>query len=292
MASGIIDKYKNEPATILTNPLNAPLFEDLPNLENLIVMHKKPWEKHWIEAWGQTVGRRWNRIVNFRKAGLPYFLSARKRYTWRDTPSAPEHIVCQVSKCLGFTPALSPTLWLSEDRLRRTRPTRPTLAVAPIPGWKGKQWPLENFIELLQCFCKTYPEAHVAVFSAPSEIPLVDPLLRALPEGQWIDVRGWPLLDCVALIKASPLFLGNDSGLMHMSAAVGTPTLALFGPSNEKIYGPWSSQTPSPHRVLRGDPFTMGIRQVKETESQCYMTSLGVPPVWNTLREMWTLHTY
>jgi ADP-heptose:LPS heptosyltransferase len=44
------------------------------------------------------------------------------------------------------------------------------------------------------------------------------------------------------------LFIGNDSGLMHIAAAAGAPTLGFFGPSDERVYGPWGTRT----RALRG----------------------------------------
>lgn len=291
MASGIIDKFKDEPSYIIANPQTAPLFEDLPHLEKLIVLVKKPWEQHWIEAWKETRGKSWTRIVNFRKAGLPYFLRAKEKLVWQDSATSPHHIVLQVSHCFQSPTPLSPTLWFSKERLHRVKPSRPTLAVAPIPGWKGKQWPIDNFKDVLQKFCKAYPKAQVAIFVAPHEKDMIAPLMEALPQDQLLDVRGWPLLDCAALIQESHLFLGNDSGLMHVSAAVKTPTLALFGPSNEKIFGPFSAEIPSPHRVLRGEPFTQGIRQVKETETMCYMTALRPAAVWAALQEMWDLHT-
>jgi ADP-heptose:LPS heptosyltransferase len=290
MASGIIDQFKDESSMVVANPQTAPLFEDLPNMEKLIVLKRKPWNQHWIDVWRETRGQSWDRIINFRKAGLPYFLKTKKHMVWQDSAESPLHIVQQVTDCFGYETPLSPTLWLSPERLARTKPKRPTFAVAPIPGWKGKQWPLENFKELLQKFCKAYPEAQVAVFVAPHEVEIIQSLVESLPKDQYLDTRGWPLLECAALIHSSCLFLGNDSGLMHVSAAVNTPTIALFGPSNEKIFGPFSAESPSPHRVIRGEPFTGNIRQVKETEHICYMTSLSVPQVWGVVQEMWDLH--
>jgi ADP-heptose:LPS heptosyltransferase len=43
----------------------------------------------------------------------------------------------------------------------------------------------------------------------------------------------------VACLRRCRVFLGNDSGLMHLAAAAGTPTLGLFGPSHARRYGPW-----------------------------------------------------
>lgn len=285
LTTGVIDKYKNEPSTIIATPLAAPLFADLPHLEHMIVLGKKPWKKHWLEMWLATRHQSWNRIIDFRGSLLSLFLKARHRHIWKH-PDNSIHKVYQVSQFLKSAEPLPPTLWISEDRLERIKQERPLLSVSPIPGWRGKQWPMENFIALLKIFCKTYPEAQVAVFGAPREKDLMEPLLKSLPNDQCINTLGGNLLDSAALIQSSRLFIGNDSGLMHLSAAVRTPTVALFGPSNEEIYGPWSDQIPCPHRTVRGAPFTKNMKQTPE-DTNCYMTDLAVPPVWDVVKERW-----
>lgn len=285
LTTGAIDKYKDEPATIVATPLTAPLFADLPNLERVLVIGKKPWKRHWFEMWQETHKSSWNRVIDFRGSPLSLLLKVKKRYIWTHTKDT-VHKVYQVSRCVRNEETLAPTLWFSEERLGKIKPERPVFAVAPIPGWKGKQWPIENFITLLTTFCKTYPEAQVAIFCAPSERALVEPLLKSLPKNQCINTAGGGLLDSAALIRSSRLFIGNDSGLMHLSAAVRTPTIALFGPSNEEIYGPWSDQIPSPHRTVRGKPFTVNIRQKKDN-TNCYMNDLPVSPVWDVVKERW-----
>lgn len=285
LTTGAIEALKDEPATIISGPVTAPLFEDLPHLERLIVIKKKPWKGHWLDMWKETHKTSWNNVVDFKSSSFAWSLKANNRYRWTHT-TAEVHKVFQITNFLKSQKTLAPTLWFSEERLARVKPERPVFAVAPVPGWKGKMWPIENFVTLCTTFCKTYPEAQVAVFCAPNEKPLVQPLLDALPNDQCIDTIGGHLLDSSALIKSSRLFIGNDSGLMHLSAAVKTPTIALFGPSNEDIYGPWTDQTPSPHRTLRGSPFTGNVKQVKET-TNCYMTDLMVPPVWDLVQERW-----
>lgn len=285
LTTGAIDKFKDEPSTIVATPLTASLFADLPHLERVIILGKKPWKKHWFEMWKETRKHSWNRVVDFRGSALSLLLKAKKRHIWTHTTDA-VHKVYQVSQCLRSKESLAPTLWFSEERLARVKPERPIFAVAPIPGWKGKQWPIENFVTLLTTFCKTYPEAQVAIFCAPNEENLATPLLESLPKDQCINTIGRNILDSAALIRSSRLCIGNDSGLMHLSAAVKTPTIALFGPSNEEIYGPWSDQTPSPHRTVRGSPFSGNIRQRREN-TNCYMTDLTVPSVWEVVKERW-----
>lgn len=285
LATGGINHYNDEPAVLVVSSKTADLFEDLPHLERLIVIDKKPYKKHWLDIWAQTCGTSWNSVFDLKGSGLAYLLRAKKRYVWSHHKDI-FHKIVHISEYYGSKTPLPLKIWLSAERRARSTFNRPTLGVGPIPGWPGKQWPMERFIETLQRFCKAYPEAQVAVFAAPSERNRVLPLLKALPEDQCVDTIGGHILDSAALIQSCRLFLANDSGLMHLSSALETPTIALFGPSNENIYGPWSPHTTSPHRTLRGSPFTGNVRQIGSDPNN-YMTDLQVDPVWQMIQERW-----
>jgi ADP-heptose:LPS heptosyltransferase len=73
------------------------------------------------------------------------------------------------------------------------------------------------------------------------------------------------------------LFIGNDSGTMHLAAAAGAPTLGLFGPSDEQLYGPWGPNT----RAVRGPRSYEQIRAVDPSFGQalCHMMDLSVETV-------------
>jgi ADP-heptose:LPS heptosyltransferase len=62
-----------------------------------------------------------------------------------------------------------------------------------------------------------------------------------------VDVTGLDLKELVALIAHSSIFIGNDSGPMHIAAAFARPIVAMFGGSNPTVWSPW---TPGPQRVL------------------------------------------
>ncbi len=284
--TGVIDYYKNEPAVIVATPLTEPLFADLPNVEKIIVMGKKPYKMHWVDMWKVTHETSWNRVIDLRGSILSYFLKVNQRQIWKQ-PAPVHHKVKQISDCMGFQEPLSPTLWFSKNRLSDTKFKKPTLAVAPVAGWGGKQWPMDRFADLLKEFCEKYPNAQVALFAAPNEKEQLKPLLKALLKDQCINTIGGHLLDSAAMIKSSRLFIGNDSGLLHLSVAVKTPAIALFGPSNDRLYGPWSSENPSPHRVLRSMPIPeKKIAQV-HSDTRCYMKGLSAEDVRKTLFERW-----
>jgi ADP-heptose:LPS heptosyltransferase len=287
LTTGVINAFRDQPSVFVANNVTSVLLEGYPNIEEIIIKNKKPWKRHWLELWQELKNREWDTIIDLKGSVLPYFLKGKDKRFWKSPDGScmkPVH----VSKTLGFDQPLPPTLWLTPERIEKAKKKlkRPTLSVAPVANWVGKEWPMERYIDLLNLFCKTYPEAQVAVYAAPHEKEKAMQLINSLPKDQCLNTLGSDLMDSIALIKGSRLFLGNDSGLMHVSAAAGTPTIGLFGPSNEKIYGPYSNLTPSPHLTLRGEPFVKHVPQVRE-DTNCYMTALTVPMVWEGVKKIW-----
>ena len=119
---------------------------------------------------------------------------------------------------------------------------QPVLAIGPAANWRGKQWRAERFAALAQRLTAAdgpLPGARLAVFAAAHERAQAEPLLRAIPARRVIDLVGIDLLTAAAALRHSAMFIGNDTGLMHIAAATGAPTLGLFGPSPVKQYAPW-----------------------------------------------------
>ena len=102
--------------------------------------------------------------------------------------------------------------------------TRQRFAVIhPFSGSPRKNWPLENFRALARGLERTMPVRWCAGREDP-------PLERAVLIDDLYQLACW-------LARAS-LYIGNDSGITHLAAAVGTPVLALFGPSDPTVWGP------------------------------------------------------
>jgi ADP-heptose:LPS heptosyltransferase len=160
---------------------------------------------------------------------------------------AREHRVRQLGRLFGLDPPPSPRLWTAPRHERAAGELipagAPVLAIGPAANWRGKQWRAERFAELAQRLTDRdgpLPAARVAVLTARHEYRQAEPLLSAIPRERRIDLAGRvDLLTAVAVLRRSALFIGNDTGLMHMAAAAGTPTLGLFGPSPSEQYAPW-----------------------------------------------------
>ena len=255
LSTGILNKliksHSSMDLSIACGPAAAPLFSEIPNLKMLISMEKKAFSLHWFDLWMRCVGFRWDIIVDLRNSPVSRMLSAKRRYFMkRADPSI--HRVQQLGCVMGIssTPP-SPGLWISkrqEQVAEKLIPTnRKVLALGPMANWKGKEWQLERFSELafrLTSAGGILADASVVILGSEDERPRSEMVLARIPQAQRINLVGKiDVLTAYAILKRSALFVGNDSGLMHIAAASGIPTLGLFGPSREEHYGPWGPKT-------------------------------------------------
>jgi ADP-heptose:LPS heptosyltransferase len=116
----------------------------------------------------------------------------------------------------------------------------PIIGIGPTANWHGKAWTTENFAALFRALTDgPLAGARVAVFAGPGpkEEALAAPMRAALPGA--IDLCGkLNIPEVVACLERCALYVGNDSGLMHLAAATGIPTLGLFGPTPWREYAP------------------------------------------------------
>jgi heptosyltransferase-3 len=127
------------------------------------------------------------------------------------------------------------------DRARDLLPAdRPIVVLAPTANWEPKVWPADRFARAFRTLAASLVHgAMPVVLGGPgaAERMMATPLLAALPDA--IDLVGTlSLPECAAVLERATLFIGNDSGLMHLSAAAGAPTIGLFGPTDSATYGP------------------------------------------------------
>jgi ADP-heptose:LPS heptosyltransferase len=254
LTSGLLHRLvESEPETrftIAAGAAAAPLFSETPRLERLIAIRKQKYSLHWLDLWRQVGGRRWKTVIDMRGSGLAYTLWAQRRYIYRPQnrgPGAPIlHKVEEAARTMGFDPPPAPFLYTSAATEKRAEEilgdARPILAISPGANWRPKIWAAERFaataLEL------TGPGgalagARILLTGARNDERFCGPLRSALEPSKIVDLLGLDLLTTFACFKRIQLFVGNDSGLMHLAAAAGAPTLGLFGPSQHLRYRPW-----------------------------------------------------
>jgi ADP-heptose:LPS heptosyltransferase len=131
----------------------------------------------------------------------------------------------------------------------------------------GKAWPPERFAEVARRLLAAggaLAGGRLMVLGDASDLPAVDPVRNAAPRDLIIDLVGKadPLMAYAALRHAR-LFVGNDAGYAQLAAAAGVPTLALFGPSDDRIWRPWGEKV----RVVRGARTLEEIKRVDQSLS-------------------------
>lgn len=234
--------------TIACGPLAAPLFAAVPRLERVIVMSKKKAGAHWFDLWRQTVGHRWDLVVDLRCSATAWALLADERRILQQS-SAPIHKVAEAASALGIDTVPDPKIYLSEAAKAKAAELlpdgAPVLAICPSASMPYKIWPGTRFGELVKRLTAkggAMAGARVVIFGGPGDQASAQPIHAALPDAGLIDLTGkLGLMDVAACLQRVRLFIGNDSGLMHMAAAMQTPTLGLFGPSDERRYGPYGT---------------------------------------------------
>lgn len=245
----LLDRYPGARVTVAAGRDAAPLFADLPGLERIITIEKKPWRLHWLALYRAVAAQRWDIVVDLRASALAYLLWTRARHVAQKRQVG-EHRVRQMARIFALDPPPSPRLWIGPAReseaARLIAAGAPVIAIGPAANWRGKEWRAERFAALAQRLTAPgglFPNARVAVLAAAHERAQAAPLIEALGPRALDLVGKIHLLTVAAVIKRCALFIGNDTGLMHLAAATGTPTLGLFGPSPIDQYAPWGPHT-------------------------------------------------
>lgn len=121
----------------------------------------------------------------------------------------------------------------------------PVVVLAPSGGHSIlKQWPTERFIALGRVLREEWG-AHIVVVGGPGDA-FIGEQFRAEFGDQITNLVGRTSLSgMAAVLKRVDLFVGNDAGPLHIAAAVGAPTVAIFGSSDPARFGPWGE-----HRLL------------------------------------------
>jgi lipopolysaccharide heptosyltransferase II len=113
------------------------------------------------------------------------------------------------------------------------------IALQPGARWDNKRWPVEYFAELVRLLAKEFPGARFAILGAPEDKPLGEVVSRAAPT-RCLNLCGETSLpEMVEWLRLSELMITNDTGPMHVAAALDTPLVALFGPTEPRRTGPY-----------------------------------------------------
>jgi ADP-heptose:LPS heptosyltransferase len=250
---------------------------------------------HWFKLWQRVRKTRWGLVLDVRGSAIAGLVPSKTRAIYRrPAEGAPvEHKVVELARLLKLeADPPAPYLFVSDETQAEADvhlgDGGPLLAVAPGSNWIGKTWPAERYAILAARLLGrdgALPEGRLLLVGGPDDKKASESVRRELPRKRVIDVTGeLDLLTVYAMLKQARMFIGSDSGLMHLAAAAGAPTLGLFGPSDERRYGPWGENA----RALRGP---RGFEHYKAIDPQLnqsisHMSDLSVERVLGSAKKL------
>lgn len=177
---------------------------------------------------------------NLRAAGVDRLVPGPSR------PGSGAHAIDQLARPLAGLglPLVQRAVRLNFDT---PGPEQTLLALHPGSGSPAKNWPAAHWQELTQLLLDENPDLHVALIFGEADTAAAEALTRLEPSPRLTCWRNLPLEELARRLTGCRAYLGHDTGISHLAAAVGLPGLLLFGPTDPGVWAP-------PHdgiRVLR-----------------------------------------
>ncbi|EWY41300.1 lipopolysaccharide (LPS) heptosyltransferase [Skermanella stibiiresistens SB22] len=291
----LIDKHPDARITVVCGRIVAPLLAHAPNIERVIVMEKRKRHRHWLDLWLTTAGTRWDLVIDLRNSAVSRLLLAREVKRVGRAKGQRLHRVEEIGQVLGLDPPPDPRLWIGPAERAAAAELipdgPPVLALGPGSTHEHKRWPSQRFAELALRLTGPdgiLPGGRVAVIGSPAERVQAEPVLAAIEPARRIDLMSnTPLLVAAACLERCALYVGNDGGQMHLSAATGIPTVGLFGPTPAHHYRPWGQLADHAAAPEAFEDLAARIPDALRTGDISLMGGLTVDVVEATVRRLW-----
>jgi len=249
----------------------APLLEDDPDLTGIVRFERKRWAapQHWPEMLRSL---RWMRAQNFDWVIDLQCLARSGAFAWlangqfligldevREGARGFYDVAIRRASfhthAVDWYLAVLPRLGVPVHNHFTWLPERPAIAAAiqskwqtdgarwiaiqPGARWENKRWPVEHFAELIRLLAKKFPDTRFAILGAAEDKPLGEMILRAEPQRSLNLCGETSLPEMIEWLRLCELMVTNDTGPMHVAAALGKPLVALFGPTEPRRTGPY-----------------------------------------------------
>ena len=145
------------------------------------------------------------------------------------------HEVLRLAEALGIAPVAEPVAPHGAASAGAA-PTRPYAVIHAAPMYRYKRWTDDGWRALAAAL--SVRGLAVVATGGPGDRQELDAIWAARPEVKRLDgALSWPEL--AALIRGAAAYVGPDTSVTHLAAATGTPTVALYGPTDPRLWGPW-----------------------------------------------------
>jgi lipopolysaccharide export system permease protein len=289
LATGALDyastRLGGAATTIVCPPDARDLYRATPGLEALFAEDSVA---PWLSLARRSFSNPFDACIDLAGTAAVHAISVRHRSV--RTPSrVVRHLVEDWAELLGADRGLAPKLSL-DDRARARAAAilpeaAPLLVLAPGGMNAAKRWSPEGFAAAARRLVgNPLSDALVVVLGAASRDGALSSSIAASLEADGVgarDLQGLDLLAAAALMERATLCLGNDNALTHIAAAMGAPTLTLFGPTDERMRAPYGPRA----RTLRGQSFEEAAAAAR-LDARAGMAHLSIDAVESAAREL------
>lgn len=246
ISCGILEQlratYPRARVTVACGAGCAGLFSRLPRVERVINVGKgRSRDFHRFRLWTRLVRQFWDVAVDARGSEITRFLLAGQRKVIRIRKAGVPYYR-QLGDAMGFSPAPLPVTWTNasdhDEAARRLPDGIAFIGLGPTAASTRKVWPPDRYIETYHAIEKILPGCRPVIFSGASDAERLAATAIQSSLGAILMPASLPLPLLAACMSRLRLFIGNDTGLLHLAAASGTPTLGLFGRSRADEFAP------------------------------------------------------
>jgi lipopolysaccharide heptosyltransferase I len=142
--------------------------------------------------------------------------------------------------------------------------------INPGAGWPSKLWPTDRYAAVARHLARVRRLPTLVVWAGQAEQVLAEQIIAAA-EGTAHAAPATTLAELAALSRRARLFIGADTGPLHIAAAVGTPCVGLYGPWPASRHGPYGAQN-----VALQQMFFEGPTRARRNAPPIYMEAIGV----------------
>ena len=235
--------YKDSYLTLVCGETPNDLFKHCKYIDEVIVLKKKKYSLHWFILWKKVFFKKWIHIIDLRGTLISFFLFGDNKKIFKKNKTENLHKVEEISRQITGE-IINPSIKfnLKNNKILSKFGKKKMIAICPTANWNAKIWPQDNYLDMINKLSKTttFKNFLFILIGPVSEKGMI----KKIKHRNILNMYGkLPLAEIFLLLKECKLFIGNDSGLMHLAALAGIQTVGLFGPSSKIKYHPWGNQT-------------------------------------------------
>jgi heptosyltransferase III len=243
--------YPEKKIDIVADQRSSEIFFYCPFRGEIFIKNKKSFLRGTPKLLGKLWSRHYDLVVDLRTDGLAYLLRSKIKLTKWYRGETDKHAVQQHMDVIGSIYSNKPTpechIWTGQADERYAQLVlgdiigKRILALGPGANYQKKIWPSENYIALINKLAGMIDAVILLGNRQDGELSKVITVPAGLPT---LDLCGrTTILQAAAVMRYATIFVGNDSGPGHIAAALGVPTITIFGPGEPECYCPWSKNS-------------------------------------------------